>query len=652
MNGKRWQAVRAEIQAWRHGALPGLVVIVGVTIARFYGVLQPFELMAFDQLLRLRPLEPMDDRITIVGITEADIQRTKAYPIPDGVIADLFQRLQTYQPTVIGLDIVRDIPVEPGHAALESLFRTRRNIIGAEIALPGRHGFTVRAPAALDFEQIGFADVVPDEDGNHRRSLLAAASSTSRQDYPFSFSLRVAQHYLAAQGIELENGIRDTDAFRFGKTELTRIQPHSGGYVQVETDGNQILLNPRNRVNPFRVLSLGQIQSGQLDPNWIRGKIVLIGMMSFSAKDLVSSGAIVGINPGQIHGIEMQAHSTSQIISAVLDQRSLLQVWNKPWEYLWIIVWGVLGISLGRFLRSPWKILFGLGIASVSLIGICFGLILVGWWVPVVPALLVLVLNGAGLTAALFYRYDQELRLRLQERQFVIEQTFNAIHSGPLQTLVGMLRTAQTQAPPSPLLPDLQRLEQELRDVYDSMEREALDEEPHLRMSGEIELILRAPLHELLYKVYSNTLRKELPYLNTIKYKFVQFDPLNTARLKLEHKRGLCRFLEEALCNVGKHATDATRLTVLCIQEDNQQILRVIDNGRGDSSYLETLESVELNQGTANQMPIAQAPHSGLGTKLAKSLAKQLGGKFQRYPNQPRGTVCELIWSSKRWWLW
>jgi CHASE2 domain-containing sensor protein len=163
---------------------------------------------------------------------------------------------------------------------------------------------------------------------------------------------------------------------RFGKIELTRIQPNSGGYIRADAGGNQFLLNVRSGATPFRVLSLAQLKAGQFDPNWIRGKIVLIGMMSFSAKDLASSGAIASINPGRIHGVEMQAHATSQILSAVLDQRPLLQVWADGWEYLWIVAWGLLGMSLGRFVRSPWKMLFGLGVVIVSLIGVCYGLFL------------------------------------------------------------------------------------------------------------------------------------------------------------------------------------------------------------------------------------------------------------------------------------
>ena len=616
------------------------MVIVAVMMARLTGALQFLELVAFDRFLLLRPPEPMDERIAIVGITEEDIKRAKTYPIPDREIADLLKRLQAYQPIAIGLDIVRDIPVEPGNAELTSVFRSSKNAIGVEIALPDRSGFTVAPPPALRSEQIGFADFVLDADGYQRRSLLGTYND--QQEYRFSFAIRLAESYLAAQGIEVGNGIRDSEAKRFGSIELTRVQPNSGGYVGADAGGNQILLNVRSGKKPFRVLSLEQIKSGQLKPEWIRGKIVLIGMMSFSAKDLASSGAIAGINPGRIYGVEMQAHETSQIISAVLDRRPLIQVWGDGWETLWIAVWGLLGMSLGRFLRSPWKILLGLLVASISSIAICYWLILMGWWVPIVPVFLILVLNGAGSTAALFYRHQQELRLRLEERQFAIEQTFNAIHSGPLQTLVGILRTAQEQDPPPPFLPDLQRLSQELREVYGSVQRDAIADEPHLRMGSAIELALQAPLHELLYKVYSNTIEQELPYLQTIKFKIVQFDPLNTSHLRLEHKRGLCRFLEEALCNVGKHAIATTRLTVICTQEGDRQVIRVADNGKGKLSETESAIQ-DLN---------ANIHASGLGTQLANNLAKQLGGTFRRYQNVPRGTVCELTWSAKRRWFW
>lgn len=647
MGSKVWHSIQAELQIWRVSALPGLLVIVGVMLVRGMGGLQFLELVALDQLLRSRPSEPTDKRVVIVGITEADIQRAKTYPIPDGVIAGLINQLQTYQPAAIGLDILRDIPVEPGHAALESVFRTQQNVIGTEIALPDRSGFTVAPPPALPPEQVGFADTVLDADGYHRRCLLGAGDRQQR--YHISFTIRLAKAYLATQGIELNNGVRDAEAMRFGKVEMTRFRSNTGGYIHADARGNQILLNVRSGHMPFRVLSLSQIRAGRVNPDWIRGRVVLIGVMSFSAKDLANSRAIAGINPGRIYGVEMQAHAISQITSAVLDGRPLLQTWTDGWEYLWIVSWGVAGIALGRWLRSPGHLLLALAAASGSLMGISYGAILLGWWIPLLPALLGLVLNGAGLTAALFYRHEQELRSRLEERQFVIQQIFDAIHSEPLQTLSKILREEQAKDQPAPFLADLQRMKQEIYAIFGSAQRRVFDEAGNLRVGGEIEFALQAPLHELLYKVYTNTMERNLPYLNQIKFKIVQFEPLDTHHLRLEHKRALCRFLEEALCNVGKYAVGATRLTVICQQEGNQQVIRVADNGSGVTTVAEAVKEQTLSLKIPSLK--LKSSNSGMGTQLAKNLAKQLGGTFRRYPNDPKGMVCELTWPKQKGWF-
>jgi CHASE2 domain-containing sensor protein len=634
-----WQGINTNVnQRWLE-ALPGLVVIVGVTVARLAGTLQFLELVTLDKFLRWRPPEPADQRIVIVGLTEADIQRVGTYPIPDRTIAELLQQLQTYQPTVIGLDIVRDIPVEPGYTVLKSLFRSYKNVIGVEIALPDRSGFTVAPPPALPAAQIGFADAVldADVDGFQRRSLLG--THTQQGTYRFSFTMQVARQYLAAHGIELENGIRDLEAMRFGRVELTRVQPNFGGYVRTDAGGNQILLNVRSGKEPFRRLSLAQIRSRQVPAGWLREKIVLIGVTSQSAKDLTNSGAIAGIRPGQVYGVEMQAHAISQIISAVLDQRPLLQVWGIGWELAWIVAWGLLGMILGRLVRSPWKLLFGLVILCSSFIGIGYGLIILGWWVPIVPVLLILVLNGTGLLGAIFYRKGQELQLRLEERQFVIELIFNAIHRGPMQTLTQILRNVNEQDIPPAFLSDLQHLREDLRAIYEAVQEETSEPERYLPLGGEIKLALQAPLHDLLYQVYHNTLKEDLPHFKTIKSKIVQFDPLDTRYLRPQHRRGLCRFLEEALINVGKYATGATRLIVICTQEGNQQLIRVVDNGK-------------VPEQTKSQNSAVKGSHSGLGTRLASDLAKQLRGKFRRYDNSPTGTICELTWLIKRRWFW
>lgn len=265
-----WRRIKEEIAIWRVGVLPGIAVLGLVIIARLTGSIQSLEWLALDCFLRLRPSEPVDERIVIVGINEADIRSVGEYPIPDREIAALLKTLQTYQPRVIGLDIFRDLPVEPGHAELVAAFKDIKNLIAVEKILPER----VDPPRALPPEQVGFADVLFDADGHLRRSLLGTPTS---KGYKFYLSLRLVEAYLSAEGITLENGIRDRNAMRFGETELPRFLPNSRGYVRADAGGVQILLNFRSGRERFRTVSLNDIKTGKFNPRWLRDRIVIIG---------------------------------------------------------------------------------------------------------------------------------------------------------------------------------------------------------------------------------------------------------------------------------------------------------------------------------------------------------------------------------------
>lgn len=614
-----WRRINEEIAVWRVGALPGMAILGLVIIARLFGLLQSLEWSTFDTLLRLRLAEPVDERILIIGINEADIRRIGAYPIPDQELAILLRRLQTYNPRAIGLDLFRDLPTEPGYVELVATFKASKNLIAIEKVLPDR----VSPPLVLPPEQIGFSDTIVDADGKVRRNLLGTPTA---EGYKFSLALRLAEKYLSAQGITLENGIRDHHAMRFGATELPRFFPNSGGYVRADAGGVQVLLNFRSSRERFRTLSLTDIKIGNFDPSWIRDRIVLIGINS-PGVDQKNTSAIATANSGLIYGVEYHAHAISQIISAVLDQRPLIKTWADGWEYVWIISWGILGISLSRLTQSPWKNLLSVGLACIGLAVCSIILLGWGWWVPVAPALLVLALNGVGLTA--FYQYDQALRSRINERQFVIEHTFDTIHNGPLQTLAKLLRAVREQDLPSEqLLSELEQLNRELRAVYESVQRETLNQEENLHLGSGLELNLQAPLHEILYEVYSTTLERNFPCFKTLKVKVRTFEPIDAHNLTIEQKRGLCRFLEEALCNVGKHAKEVTRLNVMCIQKDGWCIVRITDNGVGIQSRSE-----------------------GRGTQQCKTLARQLGGTFQRIPLSPKGTLCELTWPVAKPWF-
>ncbi|MBL1198681.1 MAG: CHASE2 domain-containing protein [Nostoc sp. GBBB01] len=623
-----WRIINSENQVWRVGLLPGISAILFVIVLRVVGSFQFLELAAYDTLMRLRPQEKIDERILIVGINENDIEQVKSYPIPDRDIASLLNKLKTYQPAVIGLDIVRDLPQQPGHTELVKTFQETKNLIAIEKILPDGSGLTFNPPPSLPQEQIGFADAILDLDTKQRRSLLAA--SNQKKEWSLSFQLRIAETYLKTKNIYLENVEDDSYGIKFKTTKLPRFQSNSGGYIQTDAGGSQILINFRNRRKPFHTVSLTEIQSGKVNYNWIRGKIVLIGMTSSSAKDYVNSSAINSENPALNYGIDIQAHVVSQLVSAVLDNRPMIYVWTDGWEYLWIISWGILGLSLGRGIRNPFKMLICLTIASIFLIVICYGLIIIGLWVPIVPVLLILVFNGLGLAA--FYRYDEALRDRIQYRQLIIDQVFDTIHSHPLQTLNIILREVQSDEGLSnqEFVSQLQQLNQELRDVYDLVRKEAATESNNFYLSQQQKLDFSQHLDDILFEIYNDILERDYVYFQNIKHKIFKFETMDERNLTIEQKRSVCRFLEEALRNVKKYADGTNRLEVICSQEDGKNVIRVADNGL----KIETMADL--------------SSHSGFGTKLAKNLAKQLRGEFKRYPNTPRGMICQLTWSARK----
>lgn len=608
-----------NLKDWQQFALPGLSVIGLVVLVRLSGALQTLEWGAFDRFMCYRPLEPVDRRVVVVGVTEEDI-RNVGYPVPDGELAQLITKLNSYKPRAIGVDIFRDLPVQPGEAQLAEVFKTSKNVIGIEKSiLPDAQNSIVNPPPELPTTRVGFADAILDRDGHVRRNLIA--SPRLNGGYQFSLGLRLAEAYLKAEGIEIDNGIEDKAAIRFGTVEFANLQSHDGGYIGADAGGNQILMNWRAGQKRFPMLSLKDIKTNNFTADTIRDRVVIIGMVAASVKDTLTAPAV---KDDPVEGVEFQAHSTSQIISAVLDGRSLLRVLPDVWEYLLIICWGAVGIAIGNIRRrtntlaqkrdSPIPNLVMMAVTTLSLVAGCYGLILVGWWVPVIPTIFAFV--GAGLVT----RYIQDLRSLIEQRQLMLEQrqntlddAFNALHNGPLQTLAGILSALGTEGlEPRVIGTKLESLDRELRQVYESLRPERLAKQG------------AAPLHELLYEVYHSTLQRDFAGFKGLKIKLPHINPVEDFYLTAEHKHELSLFLEEALCNVGKHARDATQLRVTCKQENGWCSLRVVDNGIGIS-------------------PTQTIKEQG-GTKLAKSLAKKLGGTFSRSPNKPKGTICELTW--------
>ena len=94
-------------------------------------------------------------------------------------------------------------------------------------------------------------------------------------------------------------------------------------------------------VQVFPQVSVNEVLQERVPQELFQGRIVLVGSQAISVKDdfITSCSQGTGSTPTSMSGVEIQAHLASQIISNVLEGRSLIHVWSESKEYLWLVFW-------------------------------------------------------------------------------------------------------------------------------------------------------------------------------------------------------------------------------------------------------------------------------------------------------------------------
>ncbi|AFY58669.1 putative transmembrane sensor domain protein [Rivularia sp. PCC 7116] len=385
--------------------------ILGITIAvagaiillRGAGVLQPMEWNMLDRFIQNRPSSGIDPRVVIITIDEPDLQQIGQYPIPDKVLAQALNKLKSYQPRNIGLDLYRDLPVSPGTEELTQIFKTTPNLIGIEKFV----GSKVAPPPVLDkLGQVGLADQVLDGDGKVRRALLSVGSSKTKLRYNLSAVL--AFDYLKAEGITPESIPENPYYRQLGKGILIPFRSNDGGYIRADAGGYQIILNYHGTIEDFENFSITDLLNDNVPPQAIKDKIVLIGSIAESINDLFQtpySTRLFG-PPTQMAGVTINANIVSQIISAAKTGRPMLRVWWEPIEWLWILLWSGIGAVLSWHWKSLNSLIPFILIAAAGLIAITYLLFNIGWWIPIIPPIFGLIV--AAITLPIFTSRELE----------------------------------------------------------------------------------------------------------------------------------------------------------------------------------------------------------------------------------------------------
>jgi adenylate cyclase len=385
------------------GLLVSILVSLAILGLRGCGNLESLELAAYDWFIRLRPSDPgADARIVLVTITEEDIQTLGSWPLSDDVLAQILESVSRFGPRAIGVDIYRDLPVPPGSATLQDFLRKNGRIIWVSKFGQGKTDGVLPPAALKGTENVGFNDIVVDPGGVVRRGLLFIDDGVTTAT---AFALRLALLYLQPEGIILQPDPDDPEQLRLGPNTLRPLEPSDGPYVGADTRGYQFLLDFKGWRGAFPSVTLTELLSGNIAPEMLRDKIVLVGITAESVKDHFYTPFSRGLQDNQqTDGVAIHAHIASQLIRLGLGSAAPIKTINEWQEGIWIMLWSAIGTLTGFKVRSPWKFSFAVGSGLFALAVFDFIIFLRGWWLPLVPPTLSWTISAVAITAYLSHQ--------------------------------------------------------------------------------------------------------------------------------------------------------------------------------------------------------------------------------------------------------
>lgn len=400
----------------RIGGFFGVCALVFILLAgiRQLGWLQELELGAYDlsHLVELGAVQRGSaPPITLVWITDADEKRY-GLPLPDRYLADVLIHIQQHGPRVLGIDLYRDLPVLDkecggGLTQLETVLRESANTVAIylfdKIAPP---------PVLSGSERIGFSDLLYDEGGLIRRGLLAQDDG---RDWHFAFSLVLAMHYLAPQGIQLGVDPEQPDLWRLGRVTIPPLDPDFGAYVREDARGYQYLLDFRGPPVAVKELSVDDVLSDRYKAEDFRERLVIIGNRSDVSKDHFFTPRSRWQGGDQrVFGALIHAVAAARLIQAATGGYRPIRSVADGHEYLYLLLWIMAGGLVAFGARSLSRyLLFSLIGLSLVMVSALLALRL-GWWIPLLPPALGFLICGALHASLLSAREHRERRELMQ----------------------------------------------------------------------------------------------------------------------------------------------------------------------------------------------------------------------------------------------
>ncbi|MEK7294017.1 MAG: adenylate/guanylate cyclase domain-containing protein, partial [Nitrospirota bacterium] len=419
---KRWSRILEWVKrdavlrvAWGGGITLGFILLFSL------GTFEWFELRSYDlrhtafthfPFNRL-PKTPLNTPVLLLRIDEEaeDHLNVRANDITRTMYANAVTHLAEAGASLIGFDIIFSRPKDPRQdKAFAGALKRAGNVVLARYI--GQKGHRVPLQVFRDAElSEAMINVALQKDRCLRDMPLLALDFSGDEPAPvLTMSLELARLYLNFEG-EQELDLSRSDEFMLGPLRI----PYPNGRMLIRFHGPP---------GTFPRMSFWRAVTGELDPNEVRGKIVLIGPSTPTLHDFYCTPYLqkdattlkleddeqeVKVLGALMDGFEIHANAIQTILDRRFVTRSKDQRGMVP---AILLIQGILGTWLliskrGSFVTTvfKWAFYVGIGLAGLLLLW------RFDYWLDITPMYFLL---GAQHTAAVSYQRIIERKKRRQ----------------------------------------------------------------------------------------------------------------------------------------------------------------------------------------------------------------------------------------------
>lgn len=335
-------------RAWGVAALAVVLAVLALSPVPVVALRE----QVFDFWQRVSPRERISAPVTIVTIDDESLAARGLWPWPRDLTAQLIEAIASYEPAVIGVDILFPEPErgdQTGDRRLKEALAKTRSVLAIS-GEPQRDRRWERLPRSAPFAVSTSAELPLRSFPGHTQSQPEMAAAAAGQgaitaDQSSSGVMRraimvsrigdVIVPSLSAEMLRVASG---RDAFSLRRSPSGLLDLGIGDLsLPLQEDGLLWIRYSRN--DPQRFVSADTVLAGRLsDPDLLRGKLVIVGFGATGGQDVVIAPTGEWVPGPEVH---------AQILEQIFDGTTLIRpAWARWAEWAWLLLSGALVIWL------------------------------------------------------------------------------------------------------------------------------------------------------------------------------------------------------------------------------------------------------------------------------------------------------------------